>query len=380
LKIDRSFVMNLGDEDSSDETLVAAVVAMAQALGITTVAEGVETPAQADRLIGLGCDSAQGYLYSRPVPSNHVLRVIASLDSASISMALANGDEPTTEAEMVTGHAGNLSARVELENELRHALERDQLQLAFQPVVRLPDGTVEGFEATVSWVHPRLGVLPDVQLIPLAEDCGMIVEIGRWVIAEALRSVAWWRSQPGLDHLSVGVNLSGVQLFDEALVERVRHGLATNGLPGSALTVELSESAVMNDMKTAVAVLGSLRNLGSRTVIDSFGTEELSGLLYLGQIPVDQLKMDPTFAEHLDDGGSADETLVSAVVETARALDIAVYAEGVTTPGEAARLAILGCKGAQGDLYSPSVPSAQVPAVAGSPMTSVDERVLRAVG
>jgi EAL domain-containing protein (putative c-di-GMP-specific phosphodiesterase class I) len=177
----------------------------------------------------------------------------------------------------------------------------------------------------------------------------------------------------------VSVNLSGVQLFDEVLVERVRQGLAANGLPGSALQVELTESAVMNDMKTAIAVLGSLRNLGSRAVIDAFGTEELSGLLYLSQIPVDEVKIDQAFASHLDVGGSADETLVSAVVETARALDIAVFAEGVATPGQAARFAILGCQGAQGELYSAPVPSDQVPAVAGSSMTAVDERILGAV-
>jgi diguanylate cyclase (GGDEF)-like protein len=295
--------------------------------------------------------------------------------SASVGLSFASGDDPDADAEVLVREAdtamyqakdagrdsvavfdesmrAKVSERVELENDLHHAVELRQLHLVYQPILRLPHGPLEGVEALVRWAHPTLGVIPPVKFIPLAEENGLIVEIGTWVMEEALRQLASWRHQgPHMENLHVAVNLSAAQLHDEDLVGRVRRALERNGLDGSSLCLELTESVVMDDPAAAVAVLSQLRELDIKLAIDDFGTE-YSSLAYLKRFPVTSLKIDKSFVDSLDEEDSSDATLIAAVVAMAHALGISTIAEGVETPNQARRLIELECDSVQGYLYS----------------------------
>ena len=309
--------------------------------------------------------------------------------SASIGLAFASGDDPDASAEVLVRDADTamyqakdagrdavavfdesmrtkVSERVELEHDLRRAVELRQLHLVYQPIVRIPHGPIEGVEALVRWAHPTLGVIPPVKFIPLAEESGLIMEIGEWVLEEALRQLAAWRHQTtGFEDLYVSVNLSAAQLHDERLVERVREALARHGIEGAALCLELTESVVMDKPLAAAAVLRALRSLDVRLAIDDFGTE-YSSLAYLKRFPVTSLKIDRSFVDTLEDKDSSDATLIAAVVAMAHALGITTIAEGVETTSQAHRLMDLGCDALQGYLYSRPVRAEGLPYVVNS--------------
>jgi diguanylate cyclase (GGDEF)-like protein len=306
--------------------------------------------------------------------------------SASIGLAFASGDDPATDAEVLVRDADTamyqakdagrdavavfdesmrtrVSERVELEHDLRRAVELRQLHLVYQPIIRIPHGPVEGVEALVRWAHPTLGVIAPARFIPLAEESGLIVEIGSWVLDEALRQLSSWRmTTEGLEDLYVAVNLSAVQLHDDRLVAQVRDGLARFGLEGRALCLELTESVVMEEHLAAVQVLSDLRQLDVRIAIDDFGTE-YSSLAYLKRFPVTSLKIDRSFVDSLEEPDSADATLIAAVVAMAHALGISTIAEGVETPRQAQRLVELGCDAVQGYFFSRPVKPDALPHV-----------------
>jgi len=306
--------------------------------------------------------------------------------SASIGLSFASGDDPDANAEVLVRDADTamyqakdagrdavavfdesmrtrVSERVELEHDLRRAVELRQLHLVYQPIVRIPHGPIEGVEALVRWAHPTLGVIAPAKFIPLAEESGLIMGIGEWVLEEAVRQLASWRQQaPGLEDLYVAVNLSAAQLHDERLVRRVDQALERHGLEGGALCLELTESVVMEEPMAAAAVLTDLRTLGVRLAIDDFGTE-YSSLAYLKRFPVTSLKIDRSFVDSLDDEDSSDATLIAAVVAMAHALGIATIAEGVETPSQAQRLVELGCDAVQGYLFSRPVRADGLPDV-----------------
>jgi len=309
--------------------------------------------------------------------------------SASVGLSFASGDDPTADAEVLVREAdtamyqakdagrdsvavfdesmrAKVSERVELEKDLRHAVARNELHLVYQPILRLPHGPVEGVEALVRWAHPTLGVIAPAKFIPLAEENGLIAEIGTWVMEEALRQLSVWRHHgPHMRDLHVAVNLSAAQLHDEHLVERVAAALERNGLEGSSLCLELTESVVMEDPRAAVAVLSQLRQLGVKLAIDDFGTE-YSSLAYLKRFPVTSLKIDKSFVDSLAEEDSSDATLVAAVVAMAHALGISTIAEGVEIPTQAQRLVALGCDSVQGYLYSRPVRTERLPDVVGA--------------
>ncbi len=260
--------------------------------------------------------------------------------SASIGLAFAWGDDPNATAEVLVRDADTamyqakdagrdavavfdqsmrtkVSERMELEHDLRRAVELRQLHLVYQPIVRIPHGPIEGVEALVRWAHPTLGLIPPARFIPLAEESGLIMGIGEWVLEEALRQLAAWRHQTtGFEDLYVAVNLSAAQLHDEGLVHRVGLALAHHGIEGSALCLELTESVVMDKPLQAAAVLTQLRSLDVRLAIDDFGTE-YSSLAYLKRFPVTSLKIDRSFVDTLEDEDSSDATLIAAVVAMA---------------------------------------------------------------
>ena len=321
--------------------------------------------------------------------------------SASIGLAFASGDDPGASAEVLVRDADTamyqakdagrdavavfdesmrtkVSERVELEHDLRRAVELRQLHLVYQPIVRIPHGPIEGVEALVRWAHPTLGVIPPVRFIPLAEESGLIAGIGEWVLEEALRQLAAWRHQTtGFESLYVSVNLSAAQLHDERLVERVGDALARHGIEGRSLCLELTESVVMDKPLAAAAVLGALRSLDVRLAIDDFGTE-YSSLAYLKRLPVTSLKIDRAFVDTLEDVDSSDATLIAAVVAMAHALGITTIAEGVETTVQAHRLMELGCDALQGFLYSRPVRAEGLPYVVNS-LWKQSEDVLEAV-
>jgi len=295
--------------------------------------------------------------------------------SASIGLAFASGDDPAATAEVLIRDAdtamyeakdagrdavavfdqsmrARMAERVELERDLHHAVTLNQLHLVYQPIVRLPQGTVVGMEALVRWAHPIHGVLTPAKFIPLAEENGLIAEIGGWVIEEAVSQFAAWRRQaPQMADLYVSVNLSGMQLRDGQIVDRVADVLTMNSLEGTSLCLELTESVVMEDPAAAAATLTELRQLGLRIAIDDFGSE-YSSLAYLKRFPATTLKIDKSFVSNLAREDSADATLIATIVAMARALDITTIAEGVETSIQAARLLELGCDTVQGYLFS----------------------------
>ncbi len=249
------------------------------------------------------------------------------------------------------------AARLTEESALRRAVKDGELRVHFQPLVELATGRILGTEALVRWQHPKRGLVPPSEFIGLAEDSGLIVDLGALVMAEACRQTSDWNlARPGQPPLSVAVNLSARQLESAGLCQFVEATLANStGLDPGLLHLEITESVLMDDVEASRAALQALKALGITLVIDDFGTG-YSSLLYLRRFPVDALKVDSSFVAGL--GRNADDsTIVAAVVGLARALGLATVAEGVETADQAARLLELGCDQAQGYLWSPAVPA-----------------------
>jgi diguanylate cyclase (GGDEF)-like protein/PAS domain S-box-containing protein len=241
--------------------------------------------------------------------------------------------------------------RIEMEADLRHALERDELALHFQPVVRLASGVVVGGEALLRWRHPRLGLLAPGVFIALAEETDLIIPIGRFVLDQACRHAASWPATTADgDILRVSVNLSGRQLQRPVLVGEVRDALRAAGLLPQRLVLEVTESLPLLETPAMAARLRELKALGVALAIDDFGTG-YSSLSYLRLLPMDVLKIDRSFVEGIEDGGRA-SPLLRGIVDLARAMDLSVTAEGIETEGQAAALREFGCEGAQGYLFS----------------------------
>ena len=309
--------------------------------------------------------------------------------SASIGLAFACGDDGPVTAEALVRDAdtamyqakdagrdavavfdesmrARMTERVELERDLRTAVTDGQLHVVYQPIVTTPEKTVHGAEALVRWAHPTQGVISPVKFIPMAEDSGLIWDIGRWVLEEAVRQCAAWRHRAaGMADFYVSVNLSGAQLHDERIVDLVAGVLAMHGVDGSALCLELTESVVMEDPQATAGLLARLRTLGVSIAIDDFGAE-YSSLAYLKRFPVNVLKIDKSFVDSLVKDDSPDATLIATIVAMARALGIGTVAEGVETAAQAERLTALGCDAIQGFLYSRPVGATRLPSVVAS--------------
>jgi diguanylate cyclase (GGDEF)-like protein len=240
--------------------------------------------------------------------------------------------------------------RIELERELAGALAAGQLRLAYQPVVDLRTEQVTGFEALLRWQHPTLGAVGPDRFVPVAEDSGEIVAIGRWVLAQATATAArWQRAHPGR-RLSMAVNVSARQLVGGTLLQHVAEALTTSGLAPSALVLEVTETALVTDPAAVAERLAELRSLGVRLALDDFGTG-YSSLSYLRQFDVDVLKIDRSFVTLLD-GSPDDAAIVHGLVQLGRTLRLEVVAEGVETTGQRDRLQAERCDSAQGYLFS----------------------------
>jgi diguanylate cyclase (GGDEF)-like protein/PAS domain S-box-containing protein len=246
--------------------------------------------------------------------------------------------------------------RLELEGELRDALAGGELSLAYQPEVMLSDTTrMFGVEALLRWQHPELGSVSPARFVPIAEQSGLIVPIGEWVLEEACRQAARWRAQGHTDFV-MAVNLSPRQLSSPQLAGVVQAALRVNDLPPSALCLEITESAIMEDPEAAHRILQGLKGLGVKLAIDDFGVgySSLSHLKYL--LPVDVIKIDKSFVDGLLESRDA-RAIITAIVQLAHALGVIAVGEGVESAEQAAALRDLGCHVAQGYHFSKPVPA-----------------------
>ncbi|PTA44573.1 bifunctional diguanylate cyclase/phosphodiesterase [Micromonospora sp. RP3T] len=239
-------------------------------------------------------------------------------------------------------------SRAELIADLRRAVDEGQLLMEFQPIVDLATGTVRSAEALVRWRHPRLGVLTPARFLPLAEETGLILAIDRWVIHEACRAAATWRERA--PEVTVAVNIAAAHLCRPDLIATVTGAMGAAGLPPRALTLELTESALIEGSEAVLDRLAQLRDLGIRIAIDDFGTG-YSSLSYLHRIPATELKIDRSFVSRLGAGDSRAYATVEMVNRLAGAFDLAVVAEGVETGAQHAAVTAIGCRQGQGWRY-----------------------------
>lgn len=248
----------------------------------------------------------------------------------------------------------NASDRLETEAALTRAIENDEFVLHYQARVDSRDGRVRGVEALIRWVRPGIGMVPPMTFIPVAEETGQIVEIGRWVLAEACRQCAEWQHSvaPGL---RVSVNISPRQFSESGLIDDIRAALAASGLDPSSLEVEITESMLMRDVGKATEVIAEIRSLGIRTSIDDFGTG-YSSLSMLKQFPLDVIKIDGSFVRGALES-EQDRTLTEAVIAVGRALNLKVVAEGVETSAHAEFLRARNCDELQGYFINRPAPA-----------------------
>jgi diguanylate cyclase (GGDEF)-like protein len=249
-----------------------------------------------------------------------------------------------------------LLARIELEADLRHAVAGGGLSIAYQPVVELRSGRTVAVEALARWQHPTQGPIPPLTFIPLAEEIGVIGELGRWVLAEGCRQLAAWRALA--PDLILNVNLSAQQLRDDGLPADVECALRINGLPGEALTLEITESMLLSGDEDAAARLARLKALGLSIAVDDFGTG-YSSLSYLQRFPVDALKIDKSFVDSVA-ASPQDSALARTIVELGRGMRLETIAEGIESAEQLERLQQLHCELGQGYHFSRPLEGAQL--------------------
>jgi EAL domain-containing protein (putative c-di-GMP-specific phosphodiesterase class I) len=242
-----------------------------------------------------------------------------------------------------------------VKDDLARALGRNQLSLAYQPIVDLATGAIIGAEALLRWKHPQRGFIPPLTFIPLAEETGLIEPIGRWVLQTACTTAAEWQQIAPPGGLQINVNVSAGQLLNTDIVHTVTDVLRRTALRPGLLTVEITESVLMADNATVAAQLSQLRTLGIRLAIDDFGTG-YSGLSYLDRLPVDILKVDKAFVDRLD-VPSDRPPLAGAIVGLGEMLGLDAVAEGIETASQRQAMVDLGCRHGQGYLFSRPVDS-----------------------
>jgi EAL domain-containing protein (putative c-di-GMP-specific phosphodiesterase class I)/GGDEF domain-containing protein len=286
----------------------------------------------------------------------------ALINHAVVSLARPGSDKSDVS---VRGRSAEIAReRFSLEQDLRHAIEREQLEMVYQPVVELSRGVI-GAEALLRWRHPQAGMISPAKFIPILEDADLIDEIGRWTLNTACREMRRWQ-QRGLGSLKVAVNLSAAQLRDPNLKLTVQRTLERHRLKASALELELTETAATRDAERTFALFGALRALGVSLAIDDFGSG-YSSLSYLKNLPFDKLKVDREFVVdvHLRRDSQA---ICRSLVALTRGLDLAILAEGVESWDEVEMLSDFGCTTFQGFLFSEPVDSDQFIEIALNPM------------
>ena len=285
-------------------------------------------------------------------------------DGASVEALLAHADAAMYCAKQrgrgnvqcfALGMNAGAEDRVQLESELHNAIKLNQFQLYYQPKVDTTTGEVRSAEALIRWAHPTRGLIGPGDFIPLAEECGLIGDVGDWVLREACRQARAWQ-QAGVAPLRVSVNLSASQFRQQGLVDSIREALDAAGLQPRFLEVELTESAVMSDPEESIAILEQLSTMGVLVSVDDFGTG-YSSMSYLRRFPIDKLKIDRVFISEIVNRPE-DASIVRAIVSLAHSLRLKVVAEGVETASQLAFLKAVGCDEYQGYHFSRPLPAA----------------------
>jgi EAL domain-containing protein (putative c-di-GMP-specific phosphodiesterase class I) len=253
-----------------------------------------------------------------------------------------------------------LTQRLTIENDLRKALQRDEFEVYYQPQVGLSGADIIGMEALIRWNHPQRGLVSPGEFIPIAEETGLILPIGEWVLRTACRQAAAWR-EAGFDHLRVAVNLCSLQFGEPDFIAKVAAILDETGLPGTALELELTESLLMDHSDASIAKLSQLRDMDIHLSIDDFGTG-YSSMNYLKSFPVGTIKIDRSFIRELPkDRDHA--AITTAIIAMAHSLRMKVLAEGVETAEQAEFLSGYGCEGMQGYFYGRPMPAGDATAL-----------------
>jgi len=247
--------------------------------------------------------------------------------------------------------------RQSLESGLRRAIERDEFLLHYQPKINLVTGEITGVEALIRWQHPDRGPIPPSQFVPIAEDCGLILPIGRWVLREACQQAREWQAAD-LPFKRIAVNVSATEFRDKCFVERVATILAETGLDPHYLDLELTEGVLMADAKSTGAKLHALKTIGVQLAVDDFGTG-YSSLSYLRQFPIDVLKIDQSFVRQIT-AEPDDSTIVSAIIEMGKNLKQRVIAEGIETQEQLTFLQAHQCAEGQGYFFSKPLAAVQL--------------------
>ena len=324
----------------------------------------IEDPAEADAPIAV----AQRLLAALEAPFEHGAKEIFVHASVGVAASKSSGktaDDLLRDADvsMYTAKSNGKNrvevfvpsmheaalARLALKGDLERALERGEFAIVYQPIVNLATSRVAGVEALLRWNHPRRGVVGPTEFIPVAEETGLIVPLGRWVLEKAARQAQAW-DDASLGHLTVSVNVSARQIQEPAFVQEVAAILATTGLQPGRLTLELTESVLMQDVEATATTLTALKALGIRLAIDDFGTG-YSSLSYLGRFPIDELKIDRSFVAAMNTG-PGESALVRSIVKLGETLHLETVAEGIEQADQLAELQALGAGLGQGFLFA----------------------------
>jgi len=298
------------------------------------------------------------------------IRVDCAIGCAILNQGVASADEVFRNAQFALKNAKQMGTtqiyepvqaeavrrRFSMETELRCAIETDGLTLAYQPLIELKTGRVAGFEALARWTDDEGRVIPPAEFIPVAEESGLIVQLGRWALETATRTLAEWDRATGVElPIGISVNMSPIQISRDDVAAAVSAALGASGISGARLTVELTESAIIQDPERAAKALNALKRLDARVAMDDFGTGYTS-LASMQLLPIDALKIDQRFiAAMIEDGDSA--AIVHAILSLAKALGMETTAEGIDSEELAHGLAELGCTYGQGFHFSEALPA-----------------------
>lgn len=291
--------------------------------------------------------------------SEHGMRASDVLRNADTAMyhAKANGKSRYVVFDQTMNDSAN--ERLRLEGDLRVAIERGELELYYQPIVDLDSGQMREVEALLRWHHAEYGLIGPAKFIPIAEESGLIIQIGAWVLRDGCRQLAIWQKEMGSrSELGLSINLSTRQFQDPALFDDIQQALAEFDIDPQCLKLEITESMMMRDTDKAVETLHRLKRLGVKIAIDDFGTG-YSSLAYLKSLPIDVLKIDRAFVTNLRSDGP-DNAIVRSIIALAKSLDLAVTAEGIETAAQEGELKALECSNGQGYLFSKPVPQAEI--------------------
>jgi EAL domain-containing protein (putative c-di-GMP-specific phosphodiesterase class I) len=259
--------------------------------------------------------------------------------------------------------------RLDLERELRQALEQQQLELQYQPQISLKSGELVGVEALVRWRHPERGLISPEKFIPVAEASGLIIQIGNWVMNEACRQAQAWLKE-GLPPTRIAVNVSSRQFIEGDVFQQVSNALARNQIKAEFLKLEITESMLMQDVEQSIATMMQLANLGVHIAIDDFGTG-YSSLSYLAKFPISELKIDQSFVRNMT-VHSSEAAIIQTIISLAHNLKLSVIAEGVETAAQFNFLLDSGCDEIQGYYFSKPLPPHQLAALLHAHIPSMD--------